>query len=97
MLARISPSDFVVMLDERGKHFSTRELAQQLERWQHQGSDIVLLAGGPDGFTQEIRARANQTWSLSRLTFPHPLIRVIVAEQIYRAWSVLQNHPYHRD
>lgn len=86
----------VVALDERGREWSTVELAQQLARWQEDGRDVALLIGGADGLSPACRERAEEVWSLSKLTFPHPLVRVIVAEQLYRAWSVLTNHPYHR-
>ena len=60
------------------------------------GKDICLLIGGPDGMSDEVMARANQRWSLSNLTLPHPLVRIVMAEQVYRAWTILQNHPYHK-
>lgn len=95
--ARIKASDWVVALDERGTPWSTKDLATQLDRWQHQGGDVCLLVGGPDGLTPALRQSADQRWSLSKLTFPHPLVRVILAEQLYRAWSLLTSHPYHRE
>jgi len=67
-----------------------------MSQWQMNGQAVVLLVGGPDGLSDACRARANQQWSLSALTLPHPIVRVLLAEQIYRAWSVTQNHPYHR-
>jgi 23S rRNA (pseudouridine1915-N3)-methyltransferase len=96
LLAAISRDDHVVALDVDGKAWSTPDLAQNLDRWLANGRDVALLVGGPDGLSPACRQRADQAWSLSRLTFPHPIVRVIVAEQIYRAWSIRQNHPYHR-
>ena len=86
----------IVALDERGAAWSTADLARRLETWLADGRDTALLAGGPDGLAPECRERAEHTWSLSRLTFPHALVRVIVAEQLWRAWSILERHPYHR-
>ena len=96
-LLRAVPSGArIVALDERGAAWSTADLAERLETWMADGRDTVLLAGGPDGLAPECREQADLTWSLSRLTFPHPLVRVIVAEQLWRAWSLLHRHPYHR-
>jgi len=67
-----------------------------MSQWMLSGQDISLLVGGPEGLSQSCRDKANQLWSLSPLTLPHPLVRIIVAEQLYRAWSILKNHPYHR-
>lgn len=86
----------IVALDLRGSMLSTSELALQLELWLQEGRDVALLIGGPDGLTRDCLERAESCWSISPLTFPHMLVRVIVAEQLYRAWTVLQNHPYHR-
>lgn len=96
MMARIAPADWVVALDPGGRSWSTPQLAGQLERWQMAGRDVDLLIGGPDGLGKACRARADQCWSLSSLTLPHPLVRVLLAEQLYRAWSINQGHPYHR-
>jgi 23S rRNA (pseudouridine1915-N3)-methyltransferase len=76
--------------------WATEKLSQQLEQWLGGGRDIALLVGGPDGLSEACRKRADQSWSLSKLTLPHPLVRIVLAEQIYRAWSILKNHPYHR-
>lgn len=92
----IRPSDHVVALDVKGATWSTEQLAQQLDGWRMQGGDVALLVGGPDGMTPEVLALAKQRWSLSALTLPHPLVRVLLAEQLYRAWSILQGHPYHK-
>lgn len=97
LLAQIKTSDWVIALDVKGKGFSTPQLAEQLSHWQQHHPQVVLLVGGPEGLSDECLARANQKWSLSALTFPHPMVRVIVAESLYRAWSVTVNHPYHRE
>lgn len=97
ILAKIRPADFVVVLDERGKHFNSRTLAERLDEWQTIGQDIVFVIGGPDGVASTCLQRANLQWSLSKLTLPHGLARVFFAEQIYRAWSLQTGHPYHRD
>jgi 23S rRNA (pseudouridine1915-N3)-methyltransferase len=86
----------VMALDVQGQMHSTESLAAALEKHLGTGRDLALLVGGADGLSPECLERADETWSLSRLTFPHPLVRVIVAEQLYRAWSFLRNHPYHR-
>ena len=86
----------VVVLDVKGHAWSTAQLATRLGDWMQSGQDVALLVGGPEGLSDECRSLAQESWSLSALTFPHPLVRIIVAEQLYRAWSVLRNHPYHR-
>ena len=96
MLDAIGESDWVVALDERGSSWDTQTLARHMADWRMDGHSIALLVGGPDGLSDECRQRARQTWSLSRLTFPHPLVRIILVEQLYRAVSVLKGHPYHR-
>ena len=96
LLAAAPARSRLIALDERGQLWNTAELAGQLAGWLQEGRDISLLIGGPDGLDHICRDRADQMWSLSRLTLPHPLVRVVVAEQIYRAWSLLQHHPYHR-
>ncbi len=85
-----------IALDERGAAWDTAGLAAQLSGWLAGGRDLALLVGGPDGLAAECLARCEQRWSLSNLTFPHPLVRVILAEQLYRAWSLVKGHPYHR-
>lgn len=97
MLEAIPRDCLVIALDEKGRHFSTAELSRRLDEWMHSGRDLALLVGGPEGLTDACRARADLIWSLSPLTFPHPLVRVILAEQLYRAWSLLRGHPYHRE
>ena len=76
--------------------WSTRELAALMARWGQDGEDVALLVGGAEGLDDSVRERADACWSLSRLTLPHQLVRILVAEQVYRAWSLNQNHPYHR-
>jgi 23S rRNA (pseudouridine1915-N3)-methyltransferase len=97
LLAALRPGEHVVALDERGTQFTTRELAGWLGTRKQAGEDLALLIGGPDGLAPEVLARSHARWSLSRLTLPHALVRVVLAEQLYRAQSILINHPYHRD
>lgn len=87
----------IVTLDIPGKPWTTEQLAQQLEIWKQDGRDVALLIGGPEGLSPECKAAAEQSWSLSPLTLPHPLVRIVVAESLYRAWSITTNHPYHRE
>jgi len=96
MLRAIARGDHVVALDSKGRQWSTEALAAELERWLLHPGGVTLLIGGPDGLAPACLDRADQVWSLSQLTFPHQLVRVIVAEQLYRAWSYLKGHPYHR-
>jgi 23S rRNA (pseudouridine1915-N3)-methyltransferase len=96
MLAAIGARDHVIALDVKGRPWSTEQLAQELAGWQMAGDNVSLLVGGPDGLSTAALARAQQRWSLSPLTLPHPLVRVLLAEQLYRAWSINSNHPYHR-
>jgi 23S rRNA (pseudouridine1915-N3)-methyltransferase len=96
MIAAIPKDTHVVTLDIQGKPWSTSELSQALQRWMEGGRHIALLVGGPEGLADSVRQLADESWSLSRMTLPHPLVRIVVAEQIYRAWSILHNHPYHR-
>lgn len=97
MLAAVENQTYIVALDERGACWSTEQLAGSLQKWLENYRQVALLVGGPEGLAPQIRARADEIWSLSKLTFPHPVVRVLVAEQIYRAYSVLNNHPYHRE
>jgi 23S rRNA (pseudouridine1915-N3)-methyltransferase len=96
ILKHIGKQDRVVALDVLGKSMSTESLATQLANWQMNGQDICLLIGGPDGLSADCLHRADMKWSLSDLTLPHPLVRVLLMEQLYRAWTINQNHPYHR-
>ena len=86
-----------IAFDEKGKQLDTAGLAKYIEEWQMVGQDINFIIGGADGLDSEITQLADQCWSLSKLTFPHQLVRVIIIEQIYRAHSLLNNHPYHRE
>jgi 23S rRNA (pseudouridine1915-N3)-methyltransferase len=88
---------YCIALDEHGESYSSVELAGQLEDWLGNHSQVNFLVGGADGLADHCLQRADRVWSLSSLTFPHALVRVVLAEQIYRAWTVLQGHPYHRD
>ncbi len=92
----IPPRTQVITLDILGKPWTTVELSLAMKRWLESGQNVAILIGGPEGLADSVRGLATESWSLSRLTFPHPLVRVIVAEQLYRAWSILNNHPYHR-
>ena len=96
LLERIG-DDYLVALDEHGKSLTTLQLASWLAERQQDGRNLTFVIGGPDGHGPAILARASLRWSLSALTFPHAMVRVILAEQLYRAHSVLQNHPYHRE
>jgi 23S rRNA (pseudouridine1915-N3)-methyltransferase len=96
MLAAVPPGAQVVALLEKGKPWSTKDLAAKLESWMQRGAPVAFLVGGPDGLSPECVARAGERWSLSNLTLPHGLVRVVAAEALYRAWSLLENHPYHR-
>ncbi|MGS2722721.1 23S rRNA (pseudouridine(1915)-N(3))-methyltransferase RlmH [Porticoccus sp. GXU_MW_L64] len=96
MLKAIGRSDRVVALDVKGKPWSTEQLATQLADWQFQGCNYSFLIGGPDGLAPECLARADLKWSLSPLTLPHPLVRIVLAEQLYRAWTINAGHPYHK-
>lgn len=96
MLAAIPPRYRVICLDVTGKVLSTEKLASSLEDCEHQGDNVALLVGGPEGLDPACLARADERWSLSAMTLPHPLVRIVIAEQIYRAWTILIGHPYHR-
>jgi 23S rRNA (pseudouridine1915-N3)-methyltransferase len=96
LLAAIPKGAHAVALDGRGKAWSSEDLAQQLARWRMQGKDLAFLIGGADGFAPTVLDRVGQKWSLGPATLPHPLVRIVVAEQLYRAASLLANHPYHR-
>ena len=96
LLAAIPDGARVVVLDERGAAWTTAALADRIGRWMHEGRDLALLVGGADGLAPACIAAAEHRWSLSPLTLPHGLVRIVVAEQIYRAWTILRRHPYHR-
>ena len=96
LMSAIPDGSVLVVLDVLGKVVTTEKLASMLESWQQDGQDISIVIGGPDGVSEELLSAAAIRLSLSGLTFPHHLVRVILLEQIYRAWSILNNHPYHR-
>jgi len=96
MLGALQASDHVVALDVLGKSLSTPDLSEKLTQWQMLGKDVAILVGGPDGLDDACLRRADEKISLSKLTLPHPLVRVMLAEQLYRAWTITQNHSYHK-
>jgi 23S rRNA (pseudouridine1915-N3)-methyltransferase len=96
LLRTLPKGALVVALDERGESWDTARLAVELSGWLAGGREPALLVGGADGLATECLQRAERRWSLSALTFPHPLVRVILAEQLYRAWTLVKGHPYHR-
>jgi len=97
LLAKSSDSQLIVALDERGTQWSTRQLASRLGSWRDDSLNVALLIGGADGLAQECRDRAGCLWGLSNLTLPHGMARLLAVEQLYRGWSLLNNHPYHRE
>ena len=97
MLAAVPDGATVLALDERGKAVSTQGLSVMLSEWMRDGSHPVFAIGGADGLGDEVRERADKLLSLSALTLPHQLVRVVLAEQLYRAWTILARHPYHRE
>jgi len=86
-----------IALDERGAHWTTKQLAQQLQEWMGGGRDVAFIIGGADGLHESVRSSANQLLALSAMVLPHGMVRVLLAEQLYRAHSLLNNHPYHRE
>lgn len=96
LLAAVPEGDLVIALDVQAKAISTERMAQRMGDWLMDGRGVSFFIGGPDGLSDRCLQRADQRWSLSELTLPHPLVRVLMAEQLYRAWSILNNHPYHR-
>lgn len=96
LLAAVPDKAWIVSLDNRGKAHTTSGVKDRLEHWQTLGRPVVMLIGGPDGLHDRVLAASDERWSLSPLTFPHPLVRVVLAEQLYRAHSLSINHPYHR-
>ncbi len=96
MRAAIPRQALVVALEVGGRPWDTPQLAGNLNGWLEEGRDVALLVGGPEGLAPECVSCADTSWSLSPLTLPHPLVRIVVAEQLYRAWSILRHHPYHR-
>lgn len=96
ILQAVGPNHKKVMLDVKGKSWSTEQLAECLAGWRMSGDNITFVIGGPDGLSQHCLDQADAKWSLSNLTLPHPLVRIVLIEQLYRAWTILQNHPYHK-
>jgi len=96
ILGKLAGDEQTVLLDERGKQLTSNFLAGRLSGWQADGRDLAFIIGGPDGVSDKCRQRADFVWSLSDLTLPHGLARVLLAEQLYRAWSLASGHPYHR-
>jgi len=97
LLKSVAAGDRVIALDVQGKSWSTEQLAGYLRDWQMNGENVAFLIGGPDGLSTDVLQRSDQRWSLSDLTLPHPLVRILLAEQLYRAWTITVNHPYHRE
>ena len=97
IMKKISPGDNIVALDQHGEPWDTHALTNKLNDWMTSNNSTSFIIGGPDGLSADCRAAANSMWSLSSLTLPHSMARVILLEQLYRAWSILQNHPYHRE
>lgn len=96
MRERLRGNERCVALEVGGRAWSTEQLAEEADGWRHEGRDVALLVGGPEGLEPGLSAQAEQRWSLSPLTLPHPLVRILLAEQLYRAWTLLVGHPYHR-
>jgi 23S rRNA (pseudouridine1915-N3)-methyltransferase len=97
ILAAVPAGSLRIALDEGGALLATKELAGRIERWRHGGADLAFMIGGPDGLAERLKRGAAFRWSLTPLTLPHGLARVVLAEQLYRAVSILHNHPYHRE
>jgi 23S rRNA (pseudouridine1915-N3)-methyltransferase len=95
--AALAPNSIIIALDEHGKSISSQSLADKLQTWNDENQHISLIIGGADGLSDAIKNKANQLWSLSEMTLPHGLVRVMIIEQLYRAWTITQNHPYHRE
>jgi 23S rRNA (pseudouridine1915-N3)-methyltransferase len=96
LLAAVPKNHYLIGLDRTGKSIDTIHLANQLQKWNTVQHNVCFLIGGPEGITAECLKQCHEIWSLSKLTFPHALVRVILAEQLYRSWAVIKNHPYHR-
>ena len=95
--AALPQNAMLITLDEHGTQFDSPTLSRKIESWSRQGQDLVFIIGGADGLGADLKQKTDMLWSLSPLTLPHALVRVIVVEQIYRAWTILQKHPYHRE
>lgn len=97
ILDAASDSNLLIALDESGKKQTSKELSKSIEKWQHNGDNVALIIGGADGLSSELKQKCNLIWSLSDLTLTHSMARLLVVEQIYRGYSLLSNHPYHRN
>ncbi|MEL6869269.1 MAG: 23S rRNA (pseudouridine(1915)-N(3))-methyltransferase RlmH [Pseudomonadota bacterium] len=93
----LKANDIVILLDERGKSLASRQIATRINDWQREGCNLKFIVGGPDGVASDCRQRATQQWSVSPMTLPHELARLVLVEQLYRAHSIIEGHPYHRD
>lgn len=96
LCSQLRPNSHNIALDSRGAQYTSEDLAQQLAHWQQLAKPINIIIGGPEGYHPDTLSHTQEQWSLSKLTFPHPLVRIILAEQIYRAQCILQKHPYHK-
>jgi 23S rRNA (pseudouridine1915-N3)-methyltransferase len=96
-ILEIAGKDYLIALDERGQEVTTLQLADRMKQWLGNGRDVSLIVGGADGLHPNLKSSADWLWSLSKLTLPHGMVRVVLAEQLYRAWSVINHHPYHRE
>ena len=94
--SRLAKTDHMVALDISGTMISTEKIADKFDQWQMLGQSVSMVIGGPDGLDASVLERSSEQWSFGRITLPHPLVRVVLAEQLYRAWSVQAGHPYHR-
>lgn len=97
ILDAASDSNLLIALDESGKKQTSKELSKSIEKWQHNGDNVALIIGGADGLSSELKQKCNLIWSLSDLTLTHSMARLLVVEQIFRGYSLLSNHPYHRN
>lgn len=97
LLAAVPKNNLIIALDEHGKEWTSIEFADKINNWHHEQQDISLLVGGPDGLAATCKNKAQIIWSLAKLTLPHQLVKIFLAEQIYRAWSIINKHPYHRN
>lgn len=97
LLKASTGSNLIIAFDEHGKQNTTKEIANAMQNWQQNGGNVSLLIGGADGLSDSVKKQANQLWGLSNLTLPHSMARLLAVEQIYRAHSLLTNHPYHRE
>ena len=97
ILAAIPQNSLLLVLDERGANWTTRQLSERMQQWMTEGFDVAFIIGGADGLHESVKRKSGQLLSLSAMTLPHAMVRVLLAEQLYRAYSLLHNHPYHRE